>query len=220
MTRDVLIVLNPRRIDECLKAISELPIDKLWVRNYSEKDIQEAWGEIVAKLEGYESAFIVSDDAMPRPYALALLREALEHVPVVTGYSNLSSTDYRVNLASAPLREPMGIASYDLYSLKEVMEWPETLLPTYFAGFSLTGMATDLWRTYPYQVELGGWGGDFSLSKRLARADVPIFAHRDAFVWHVKEAWSQLDQEPRKRLLVGEEPRALELELWPPPSEA
>lgn len=215
--KDILIVLNPRRIEECLAAINALSISKLWIRNHSELEIQEAWPEIERMLEGFENAFIISDDAIPRPHALAFLRRALgPERPVVTGYSNLSETDFRVNLTKTPVEERISADSYDLYTLKEIQEHPDSLVRTYFTGFSLTGMSLEMWKRYPYRVETDGardMAADYNLSKRLNRDEVPIYAHREAFVWHTKEVWSQNDQEPRKRLLVGVEPKSMEIEL-------
>lgn len=217
MTEDVLIVLNPRHIDECLDAIRALPIDRLWLSHMTELEIERRWtAEALPLLEGYARAFIISDDAIPRPHALEALRRTLdEGHPVVTGYCNLASDDFRTNLTRAPLLPRISKESYDLLTVAEVMESPSPLVPTYYTGFCLTGMPLDLWRRYPYVTEkLGadGCAADYSLSRRLTDDGVPIVAHRDAFVWHVKERWSENDQDPRKRLLVGELPAEIRLE--------
>lgn len=218
MTRDVLIVLNPRRIAECIAAIGELPIDRLWLSNMTEREIQDQWGQVLPHLDRYERAFIVSDDALPRPHVLKLLQKLLSaKYPVVSAYCNLASDDFRTNLTKTPLRTPISKESYDLYTVGEVMERRDPLVPTFYTGFCLTGMSTDLWRKYPYQVETDGadhMAADFNLSRRLTDDGVPIVAHRDAFIWHVKERWSENDQEDRKKLLIGIEPPA----IWPEPN--
>lgn len=216
VTRDVLIVLNPRRIAECIAAIGELPIDRLWLSNMTEREIQDQWGQILPHLDRYERAFIISDDACPRPHALKLLRGLMDDGhPVVTGYCNLAADDFRANLTYTPLRIPISTRSYDLYTIAQVMESQTITVPTFYTGFCLTGMSTELWRKYPYMVETEGadhMAADFNLSRRLEADGVPIVAHREAFIWHVKERWSENDQEDRKKLLIGVEPPAIWME--------
>lgn len=211
--RDVLIVLNPRRIAECLSAIESLPIDKVWVRNMSEPQIVDCWSTIVALLEPYEWAWIVSDDACPRPHALEALRElAADGYPVVTGYSNLDRENMLVNLVRRPLGPNSTKDAFDLLELAWVMESKGEVIQTYFAGFSLTGMSVDMWEAYPYGLEEGGYSADYNLSKRLEEDGISIVAHRDAFVWHTKEVWCEPDQELRKQLWVGVRPPEIVLE--------
>lgn len=213
--RELLVILNPRRIEECLDAFRALPIDKLWIRNMSEFEIQERWPEILEAASDYDRLYLSSDDGIPRPHALKAVRHlAAEGHPVVTGYSNLSSTDYRVNLTKAPVDVPKEEA-YDLYALKEVMEWPQPSLPSFFAGMCLTGMSHSLWQRHPFRVywnEPPGSCSDFMLSRSLNEAKVPIVAAREAFVWHTKETWNQADKEVRKRLYIGREPAEIVLD--------
>jgi len=208
--RDLLLIMNPRRIEECIRSYQELTIDRLWIRNMSEIDITEAWPTILGLASGYERLLIMSDDAVCRQHAvdsvLALLDEG--H-PVVTGYGNLDMTDFRVNLNKAPLAAQSWPESYDFWTLGEVCAYPDPAVPTTVVGFALTGMAYELWQRFPFQAD---GGSDFSLSQRLTGAGIPMVAAREGFIWHVKEAWNKRDVEPRKRLLVGVEPPLLELE--------
>jgi hypothetical protein len=206
--RDVLIVLNPRRIDECLDSIRALDIDKLWVRNLSEPQIANRWPHILTRLHHYDRAFIVSDDTVVHQPALDLLRGLHDQgYPVVTGYCNLGQDDMRVNLCPLPT---LDVTVH--MTLEQVQLWSFATVPTSFTGFSLTGMTLEMWRRYPFQTMPEGWGADQRLCQRLAADQVPIVAHRSAFMWHVKERWSQMDADPRKRLLVGIEPPAIDLE--------
>lgn len=211
--RDLLIILNPRRIQECLDSFNELRVDKLWIRNLTESQIEEGWGEIMAKTAGYDWMCVISDDAIVRKPAFDAVRALSRRHPVVTGYSTLDSRDWRVNLTKEPLADPGGEAfnpyGHVFYQLDEVLSWPTETVPTFLCGFTVTGMSRDLWVRYPFQAE---FGSDTNLCRRLNRDRVPIVAAREGFCWHVKETWNQADTEPRKRLLIGEEPPSVDLE--------
>lgn len=212
--KNLLLVMNPRKIEECIRAFSELPVDKLWIRNMNEYQIQEAWPDVLELAGGYQQLIVASDDGIVRPHALAEIIRLLDagH-PVVTGYSNLSSTDFRVNLTKRPTAPAPGVDAYDLYTLAEIMEYPEPEVPTFFVGMCITGMSHAMWQRYPFGVWSGppGNASDFVLSKRLCEANVPMIAARDAFVWHTKEVWNQGDKDPRKALYLHE-PSSLDLE--------
>jgi hypothetical protein len=209
--KDLLLVMNPRRIEECIAACRELRIDKLWIRNMSELEIDQRWGEVMALAEGYDRLLIFSDDAVVRQPALDAVLELLdEGHPVVTGYGNLDMTDFRVNLNKARLLDQGYVDAYDFYTLGEVWSYPDKAVPTTLVGFALTGMAYDLWERFPFQAHQGS---DWSLSRRLTDAGIPMVAARGGFIWHVKEKWNRnWDEDPRKKLLVGVEPALLELE--------
>lgn len=212
--RELLLVMNPRRIEECLSAFRSLPIDRLWIRNMNEYQIQQAWPDILELAADYHDLIIASDDGIVRPHALAeVIRLLRAGHPVVTGYSNLSSTDFRVNLTKRPTAPEPGVGAYDLYTLAEVMEYPTPEVPTFFAGMCITGMSHSMWQRYPFQVWDGAPGNasDFVLSKRLCEDEIPMLAAREAFVWHVKEVWNQADRDPRKALYLHEA-SALDLE--------
>jgi hypothetical protein len=211
---DLLIILNPRRIEECLSAFRALPIDKLWIRNMTEYQIAGCWPEILERSKGYDRLIVQSDDGIVRPHALAEIIRLLDEHPVVTGYSNLSSTDFRVNITRSPQAETIGTSAYDLYTLPEVMEAQADTLPTFLVALCITGMAHEMWGHFPFRTyfdEPPGNGSDFCLSRDLHAAGVPMVAARDAFVWHVKERWNTADLDPRKRLYLHE-PSELVLE--------
>ena len=212
--RDLLLVMNARRIDECMDAFRALPIDKLWIRNMTEYEIEQAWPDVLEVAADYDRLIIQSDDGIVRPHALAAVIQLLDagH-PVVTGYSNLSAQDFRVNITKSPQKSVPGAGAYDLYTLNEVMEYPEPAVPTFLVGMCMTGMSHAMWQRFCFHVWSGppGNASDFVLSRDLHAAGVPMVAAREAFVWHVKEQWNTLDAEPRKRLYL-EEPSELVLE--------
>lgn len=188
----------------------------------SELDIEDRWTEVLEAGREYERWFIVSDDAVPRRFPLAVVQHLLDDHPVVTGYSNLSRDDMRVNLSPDRLvKDRPGLPlSYGLLDFESVMTSRSEVFKTTLVGFSLTGMSREMWERFPFQAygrpgHATGFSSDYSLSKRLQDAGVPIVAAREAFVYHLKEVWNQHDLEPRKRLLVGVEPPSIELEVVP-----
>lgn len=211
---DLLIVLNPRKIPECVDAISALPIDKVWLTNYRLPEVQALWPELVDTYTGYDQWILISDDSIPRPFALAEVRRIVREGkhPVVTGYCNLSRHDMRVNLTRTPLLGDFPtVEGYDLYDFDEVQQYQSPVIDTWLAGFSLTAMPAQMWREFPFRCFTGadpkyGFAADFNLCKRLEHAAVPIVAARDAFVYHVKDVWNQMDADPLKRLYCEEEP--------------
>lgn len=213
--KDLLLVMNPRRIEECLSAFRALPVDKLWIRNMTEYEIRLAWPDVLEMAAEYDRLVIASDDGIVRPHALAeVIRLLDEGHPVVTGYSNLSATDFRVNLSKRPQGDEPAENAYDLYTLAEVMEYPSDKVPTYLVGMCITGMSHAMWQRFPFSTfrdEPPGNASDFVLSSSLNAAGVAIVAAREAFVWHTKETWNRADRADRKRLYLTE-PSELVLE--------
>lgn len=214
----LLLILNPRRIMECVGAIDLLPIDKVWLTGYTERQLEQVIPDVVDQAHEYTHLLAIADDCMPTMPALMAVLSLVEDFPVVTGYCNLdSSGDGRVNITKTKLLEPLGHGSYDFWTERELVRWPSDRVPTTFAGFCLTAMPRRLWQHYPFQcIGEQGWASDYSLSMRLQRDAIPIVAHRAAKVHHVKETWSAPDQEHRKRLLIGEIPAAV---TWSPAAQ-
>lgn len=214
--RDLLLVLNCRRIPASLTAIDRLPIHKLWIRNLSESAIVRNWPQILELAKPYDRLIMVGDDSIPRLHALRAVQELGRHHPVVTGYSNLSSTDMRVNLTRSPLRGDRPTPeAYDLYELADLMESTQPAIRTWLTGLTLLCMPYRLWCDFPfdaYDLNGPGYGSDFHVSKRLDNAGVPIMAATDAFVWHHKRVWNEVHADTDERLLVGVEPAELVLE--------
>lgn len=213
MSRDLLIILNPREIDECLASYAELEIDRLWISYFSEAQIAAVWeSDVMPKTKRYRNLMVTSDDGVVRQHVIDTVSALLEEHPVVSGYCNFSAVDFRVNLSRSPLGPQPAESAYDPPMLAEVMEWTSPIYPTYFVGMSVTGMSRKMWLEFPFRVTEHLGQSDFHLSKRLHAADVPMVGARDAFCWHVKEVWNTMDREPRKRLLVGERNPTIRLE--------
>ena len=169
MPRPLLIVMNPRRIPECVDAIDALSIDKVWVKNYTERELVDVIADIIANAE-HDPIGIISDDARPDQAALDLVVDAYEPGAVYTGYCNLSEHDYRVNLSTQPLTIQFE-ATMDCYTFitkDELEAEPDHLIRSWFAGLLLglvealgtgyIGEYTDLCR-WPGAAD-GGWMGE------------------------------------------------------------
>jgi hypothetical protein len=200
--------MNPRRIPECVDAIADLSIDKVWAKNYTERELVGVIAGIVADSD-YDPIGIISDDARPDQAALDLVLDAYKPGAVYTGYCNLSEHDYRVNLSTQPLTIQFE-ATMDCYTFitKDDLEaQPDALIRSWFAGHCFTFMSRDLWEAFPFGIVDSGNGNqsDYHLCCRLQEASVDIWAVRGAFVEHVKRYSNTGDDTAGRALLVGVE---------------
>jgi hypothetical protein len=201
--------MNPRRIPECVDAIADLSIDKVWAKNYTERELVSVIAGIIVDSD-YDPIGIISDDARPDQAALDLVLDAYKPGAVYTGYCNLSEHDYRVNLSTQPLTIQFE-ATMDCYTFitKDDLEaQPEGLIRSWFAGHCFTFMSRDLWESFPFGIVDSGNGtqSDYHLCCRLQDASVDIWAVRGAFVEHVKRYSNTGDDTAGRGLLVGVEP--------------
>lgn len=200
---DALVILNPRRIPDVIRAVEALEIEKCWLSNMTEIHAAEHFNALVRHTD-YARYLILSDDAIPSPLALRRVLELHDdgHA-VATGYCNLDSEMPEVNLARNELPPPPpGVNSYDLMTQREVDD-TDGVIQTTFAGFSLTCMTREMWLRYPMAATTSGGQMDYSLSYRLQQDGHAIVSHRDARLVHLKERWNQRDSAIEKQLLVG-----------------
>lgn len=208
-----LLVLNPRRIPECVEAIEGLDVPTCWLSYMTEAQAAKAANEQIA-LTDYDRYLVLSDDTIPTQKALdAVLALADEGHPVVTGYCNLDESEHAdtVNLTTNRLRPPpVPDSSYYHLMTRQQAEAHGPAIPTTFAGLALTLLTRDLWLDHPLRVSpISGGQMDYMLSYSLAQAGVPIVAANGGYIRHVKERWNHQDRNPEKRLLVGIEPAAI-----------
>lgn len=195
--RDAVIVLNPREIRECVTSFAELPVPKVWITGFSEREISEGIFLAVLAQYDFDRYFVVSDDVIVRPYAFDAIRHILDlHLaPVATGYSQRSHADWTVNLTRKPLMADWPVAdAYDFLHFREVVSHSEPVLETWFTGMSLTGMSREMWQRFPFQAFVAdesprGFASDFHLSKRLQDEGIPILAAREGFAYHWRHEW-------------------------------
>lgn len=216
---ELLVVLNPRAIAECMAAINGLPIPTCWIRYMPEHDAAEAIHLVVARTR-FDRYVFLSDDTIPTPAALGAVLAAHDtHGGVMTGWCNVDARRPWANVTRNVLPPPPPtVDSYDMLTRTEVLDGP-AVFETTFAGFSLTVVPRRALRQHPLRVSRLGGQMDYMLSYDLAGARIPIRGVRAAFVWHVKEDWHEPDGDPLKRLLVGERPPAVQFSRMPAAAE-
>ncbi len=213
--KPLLLVLNPRRIPECVNAISSLPIDKAWLSNYTEYELKDVIPDVLASTD-HDLVGVLSDDTVPTPYALEAVLDATANSMVTTGWCRLDDTSPYVNLSTEPLATSTPTSSaYHFPTIDYVLDHDEPTLRTYFAGHCLTFMSRELWDEFPWDCHGGppGYASDLSLSYRLGQAGIPITAARDGEVRHVKARWNYIDDTPGRELLIGKEPSSVRWQL-------
>lgn len=213
--KPLLLVLNPRRIPECVAAISDLPVDKVWLQNYTEHELGDVIPGVLAECD-HDLVGILSDDTAPTRAALCAVLNEARPGQVTTGWCNLDDASELVNLSSEPLTADYPTATaYTFPTRAWVEDRTARSIRTYFAGHCLTFMWRDDWKRFPWACHGGppGYASDLILSWRLQEAGVPIMAARDGFVRHVKARWNYVDDTPGRQLLVGVEPSGVVWDL-------
>lgn len=215
--KTLLMVMNPRRIPECIAAFEALEVSKVWMSFFTEQEIAKKFPLVLelAYRKRYTHLSVLSDDTVPTMAALSSVLVGLDEHPsaCLTAFCNLDSKLPWVNLTTRPFAKTYSVGTdYAWYSKKEAEGWPFTYVPTFFTGMCLTTMSLQMWERYPFHVlknkEGTGYGSDWSLSSRLQRDRIPVWAPTTSFIRHLKETWNKPDKAPEKRLLVGvEEPR-------------
>lgn len=203
MSRHALLIMNARDIEECVRSLGGLEVDRFWLRGFAEAYLEGPIGDLIAATD-YDYYSIVSDDVVVTPAAFDAVRLAADDDVAVSGWCNLDLTDWGLRMASI-VRTPFAVnasvrENYDWVPIAEVLGGG-LLRETWFCGMCMTCMSRDMWLRFPFMSP--GQPSDFSLSWRLQEADVPIYAVRDAGVFHVKEQtdpW-RLDEDPRKALV-------------------
>ena len=186
--KPLLLVMRPRLIEASISAITQLDVDKAWLCNYTEHQLESVIPRVLGECD-HDPIGIISDDGLPTNDTLRLVLDAYEPTSVYTGYCNLDTESGLVNLSVEPLiikRE----ATPDCYSMptREAIEsHSDSLIRSWFAGFSLTFMSRAMWNTYPFDaIGEPGVQSDYSLCCRLQQDDVPVWAVRGAFMRHLK----------------------------------
>lgn len=213
--KDLLVVMNARDIEPCMQSLRELPIDKAYLKGFTERQIADVAFNAVMT-DDYDWIWCVSDDVIARPEHLMALRQARrDGHPVVTGYSQRSHTEFVVNLTDKPLHQDYPAAeSYSFRHFRDVVSYPLRVLPTWFAGMSMTGMSMEMWRRFRFDCYGDpGYASDFNLSWRLQQAGIPIVGCRDAFLYHWRHNWVNTSDPRDESPVIGAKQIVLEPRL-------
>lgn len=219
MIRPVVAVLNPRNIPECMDSFRALPVDKVWVRRYTEPQLADLWPHLLeeAARRGYTHLSAISDDTIAPPRAWQAILENIDAAPCVTGWCNLQTHgDSRANITDSPLVDRVpSIASYDFPTAWDVLTGP-ALRPTWFSGMSFTTMRVETWQRFLFRPYMpSGCASDYNLSLQLQDAGLGIVCARDAFIQHVKATFNAHDATKGRELLNGREPSEVRWEDQP-----
>jgi hypothetical protein len=207
-----LLILKPRSIPATERALDELPswLPVIELFGYTERQLADGvFASVIDANRDFSHFMVASDDVIIRWSAIgAILRRAPEH-EVLTGYCQATHTEWRTNLTRAPLQGDLPRAdAYDFIPFQEIVSGPPTVR-SWFTGMCLTFMPRMLWYEFPFQcfadkAEDPGYGSDFSLSKRLQEADIPITAVRDSFTYHWRNTQEHTNDPRDDRILVGQ----------------
>lgn len=211
-----LLILNPRRIPECIEALEGLDVPKCWL-SYMPEVKAAACANRAIQETSYARYVVISDDTVPTQDVLDVVLDLHDLHPeaCVTGYCNLDSHLPFVNLTWAPLHPPPPtVGAYKFSTRREADEGRtpfclDGVITSTFAGLSLTVMTREMWLRFPLRCTEYGGQMDYQLSWELQEAGLPIYAPVGAFVRHVKETWNEFDKSPEKLLLVGARPPAV-----------
>lgn len=187
LMKPLLMVMNPRKIPQCMEALEALQIDKVWLKNWTERELVSVIADVIENTD-HDVIGLVADDTIPPQSSLDLILDAFEPSSVYTGYCNMEEGQEEVNLSKTPLKV-QDVANHSCYEfpLRKEVESGEGLFRSYFAGFAMTFMSRDMWLKYPFKcVGDPGFQSDYQLSLRLQADGVPIFAPVGAFMKHLR----------------------------------
>lgn len=199
--------MNPRSIPECIDAIRDLRgIDKAWLQYMTEPQLVPVIRDIVNTTH-YNRYTIISDDCIPTQATLDLVLAMHDENQgsATCAWINVDNTGNMSTINPTPLANPDYPTedAYNLLTIDEAQDLPNTPIRTYFHGCNLATLTAAQWATYPFDTYAGGWASDYHQCIRLQADDVPILTHPAAYMHHVKELQNALDQAPEKQLLIG-----------------
>jgi len=195
-----------------LLSLEQVEGHKAWLKNFTEVELEHVIPQIIRDTS-YDYYVVVSDDVICSTDALNAVVNLLEvGAQVVTGYCNLDPVSEFCSLTKTPPTLPVRVETYDWMTLDEVHSSSENVIRTYHPSMALTGMSREMWEKFPWRCYgrngRYGWAADLDLGLRLHAAEIPIFAPKDAFIYHTKPDWKLVDANmfERRRLRIDIEP--------------
>lgn len=216
--KSLLVILNPRYLPECLLSLEQLNCDKVWVKNYTERDLETVLPDVFSQAD-HDNFIVVSDDVIATQAAFDEVEKLLnEGYKVATGYCNLDPVSEYCSLTKSPPKQPYATeATYDWMTLGEVHRDRPDIIQTYHPSFAMTGMSREMWEKFPWRCfgKSGrlGWAADLDLSIRLRDSGIPIFAPKRAFIYHTKPNWKIADANVYERRALRVEKEAPDI-VW------
>jgi hypothetical protein len=213
-----LLILNPRRIPECLISLERLPAPKVWLENYSELELESVIPDVIRATD-FDYYSVVSDDCVVSQDAYEAVLSLRSPEYVATGYCNLDTLSDHASLITKPLPETgenFQVEDYAWMTLDEVRNFDSEIVPSFFAGMAFTTMHRDMWTRFPWTVYgrfARGWAADSHLAQRLYASHVRIFAHKWGMIYHTKPNWQLADNSGRRELTVGAIPGRIRYDI-------
>lgn len=197
--RDCLLIMHAREIPVCVHSFQKLKIPKIWFRGYNMKELETVIPKAINETD-FDNYIICSDDTTPEQRAVDYVSNLLQSYEVASGWSNMKPNSQTANVSLRPLRGSRpGPLSVTWPTIQHILDG-ETIFRVYFAGFSMTGARRYIWQKFPYRVfewALGRnqegvnlalprwWASDYNFCLRLQQAQIPIYCHKLAFVYHL-----------------------------------
>lgn len=212
VARCVLLVMNPRRLADCIESIRDLPVDQYWLTGFYERELVAEVGRIIEET-AYDAYAIVSDDCLCSREAWAAVRDAMDAYPIVTGWCQVDAIREVANVSTEPLVRPQPRwSNYTMPPISALAAAPP-IFRSWWIGFALSAMRRDVWRRFPFDVYPSqrnvregqaypwhytgpragepfdaGESSDYHLSWRMQEANAPVWAVRDAQVGHLRHS--------------------------------
>ena len=219
-----LIVLSPRVLPIAEEAFAKLPVDQFWIKNYTETQIEKL-GIIKNFVDStnYDYYDIESDDSIV-PLAswnalIDVLKTSGKLLPVLSGWAEINEKCKRANLRlkAPPFQSSLfhwihkvKIISRATSRIKKLtfpypQDLPEGIFRTYFVGWSITAIRRDILQRFPYQYHTGS-GSDYPFAYRCNINNVPMYALKEAQVFHLDANYGWRTTEPTTELIKWQEP--------------
>ncbi len=239
MFNPVFMFMHPREIRMVMDSVkSVVNIPRVWFKAYNERQVMIMMNKFVENTD-YTHYIISSDDAViyKKSFDTCLKYGAQTHDGVFTGYCNQhlktplvkyeNGEERRVvtditNVHGTPLRlkspsEGPVSDDYPSWSTLDDVLNREGVFRQYLAGMALTCYPRKILLDFPLGVYPSGFSSDHEISYRLHKAGVKVWTHPDAFLLHLKQAWSGLAgggyEESLSRWTVGQVRPSVILEL-------
>jgi len=195
MTKNVLLIMNPRNIPEVITAFKALPIDKYWMRAYTERELEGVISGIIEETN-YENYILCSDDAVVSPEALVAVEELLERKEIASGWTLMHEGSDITSVVVEPVRlsrndrntaSPV-FADYSFLTKEDLERLPDEF-EACGTGFSLMGARRSIWLEYPFQVYIrnnkDGYSSDHHWSYRIQNHH-KIWVTKRGYIKHLK----------------------------------
>ena len=206
----VLLIMQPRLIDEAIDSLKNIDIPRVWFRAFTEPQVMAQMNKYI-KETNYSHYIIMSDDGVVSKQSADAILKCGERTKedVFTGWMNmhLEKDDSYSHISTV---YPGTLSVFDTgigperedYPPPAPMQWVVNqpgFIRTAVANFAMSIAPRELFLDYPLKTWPNGRASDHYWSLQLQFGGIKIWTHPEAFVKHLRKGWSPL----RKNWLVG-----------------